>query len=126
MILSERVRVGERRGGEREILCVSIFLLADTYLFDDAAVPQHDDVVGVPYGPQPVSDDEASPFGSQPVQGLLDAVLGQGIEGRSRLMPCGRGKGGEGGGVRRCFHSFRCDQFGPICIVLDCLWDQKV
>jgi L-ascorbate metabolism protein UlaG (beta-lactamase superfamily) len=44
--------------------------------FHDASAFQDEDLVGVPYGGEPVGDDEAGPVFHEAVEGLLDQPFG--------------------------------------------------
>jgi hypothetical protein len=48
--------------------------------FDDFAVAQDEDEVGVADGAEAMGDDEAGAAGHEPVQGLLDETFGRGVD----------------------------------------------
>src|SRR5262245_39772298 len=52
----------------------------------DAAVLQHDDLVGVDHGGEAVGDDERRAVGRDLAQALLDFLLGVGVERRGGLV----------------------------------------
>ena len=53
---------------------------------DDAAMVEHDDLVGVPHGREPVRDRDRRPPLGEPVERVLDEPFGLGVEGARRLV----------------------------------------
>jgi hypothetical protein len=54
--------------------------------FDDTAFVEHDDLVGVDDGRQPVGDDQAGAAGRDRAERRLDRALRQRVERRGRLV----------------------------------------
>src|SRR6476619_2603687 len=55
-------------------------------LLDDLAMVEHDDVVGMDHGGEPVGDDERGALARDPLQRILDLLLGVAVERRGRLV----------------------------------------
>ena len=53
---------------------------------DNDAVVEHDDLVGADHRRQAVRDDEGRAAAADPVEGVLDLLLGEAIERRGRLV----------------------------------------
>src|SRR5439155_3816022 len=87
---SARTRAFSRHLGpvavERRVAAAPPNQLVVRALFDELAVLEDDDPIGVANGREPMRDDECGPAGEQRPQRLLDLPFGPDVDGRGRLV----------------------------------------